>query len=76
MVKIRHWSSKPHLLCKQGKLIFSLNQQILKNLNGNLNNDESSQIKTRVHVLQQIAEKKGRSSILRAALLYTGNLPA
>ena len=63
MVKIRQWSSKPPVCASKGNLqcefAFSLNQQILSNLNGNLNNDEFSQIKTRVHVLQQTVKKRG-----------------
>lgn len=66
-------ASKGNLQCE---FAFSFNQWILSNLNGNLNNDEFSQIKTRVHVMQQREKKRrGRSSILRAALLYIGNLP-
>lgn len=48
-------ASKGNLQCE---FAFSLNQWILSNLNGNLNNDEFSQIKTRVHVMQQREKKK------------------
>lgn len=39
-----------------------------------MSNDDFSQIKTRIHVLQQTG-KKGHASILRVALLHTGNPP-
>lgn len=54
-------ASKGNLHCE---FAFSLNQWILSNLNGDLNNDEFSQIKTRVHVLQQRAKKKKKGPFL------------